>query len=113
MFNIRKDGEIIDTKETLTWAKYISKNDLYIISSANEGEGILVGKYIEQLIDPEDENSGTELVYSSNNDIYIVKGNSNPKNLEEVTIEEIRDIDEKLMADVDYLAIMTGVDLNV
>ena len=111
MFNIIKNGEIIDTKETLSWVKYQSKNDIFLTTSVIDGEGILVGEYKKSPIDPEDENSETETIYHPNSKIYIVKGRPNPKELEEISIKEIREEDEKMMADIDYIAIMTGVNI--
>lgn len=113
MFKIIRNNEVLEIQEKLDWVKYQRKNDIFISTTVNDGEGVLVGKEVEMPIDPEDENSPTEMVYQPKAEIYIVEGRNNPKGLEEVIIKEITEEDEKRDADIDYLSIMTGVDLNV
>ena len=105
MYQIVKDGKVIELQEKLSWVKYQAKNDIVISCNEEEGQGILCGAYIT------DENGKS--VWNENAVIYSVVGKPQFKDCEFVTANELKwyPISTKQRADIDYLSVMTGVTL--
>lgn len=104
IYEIKKDGERVDLVESLTWVRE-QKNGVIITCESEIGVGILCGSY-------QKDDSGNE-VFQNNSAIYSVVGKPQLKDYAFVEINKLNwyQVAEQQRADVEYLAIMVGVDL--
>jgi len=100
-----KNGEVIELQEKLSWVMYQIKNDIIISCNEEDGQGILVGAYV---IDEQGKS-----VWQANSVVYSVVGKPQCLEYEYAEINEIKwyPLATQQRADLDYVAIMTGVDL--
>lgn len=107
MYQIIKNGEAIDLQEKLSWVKYQVKNDIVISCNEEDGQGILCGGYVI------DENGNT--VWQENSVIYSVVGKPQCIDYEYVEINEMKwyAVSKQQRADIDFIAVMAGIDLEV
>lgn len=107
MFEIIKNGETIELQESLNWVRYQSNNDTVVSCNEDIGQGILCGSYVT-------DDTGNQ-VWQANSVIYSVAGKPQCKDYEFVTIEEIKwySVSQKQRSDIDFIAIMVDIDLEV
>lgn len=105
MYQIIKNGGVIELQETLSWVKHQAKNDIVISCDEEDGQAILCGAYIT------DETGKS--VWAENSVIYSVVGKPQFKDYEFVTANELKwyPILTKQRADIDFISAMTGVTL--
>ena len=104
MYQIRKNGHVVELQDSLSWVKD-QPNGILISCEESEGRGILCGAHVT------DEEGVT--TFQKNSVIYSVVGKPQMREFDFVEIEEIKwyPIAEQQRADTDYIAIMTGVEL--
>ena len=104
MYEIKKDGVTLELQDSLSWVRD-QKNGVLISCDEKDGVGILVGSYHKN----EDGNE----IFQKNSVIYSVVGKPQLRDFEFVEANEIKwyPVSAQQRADIDYVAIMTGVEL--
>jgi len=82
MYQIIKNGEVVELQEKLSWVKHQAKNDILISCSEEDGQGILCGSNVVD----EEGNSA----WQANSVIYSVVGKPQCKDFEYVEVNEIK-----------------------
>lgn len=91
MFEIIKDGITLELQDNLSWVR-------------DQNNGVIISC---------DEKDGVGILSADQSQIYSVVGKPQLREFEFVEVKEVKwyPISEQQRADIDYVAIMTGVDL--
>ena len=105
MYQIIKNSEVVELQEKLSWVMFQAKNDIMVSCNEEDGQGVLCGSNVA-------DEEGVS-AWQANSIVYSVVGKPQCKDLDYVEIQDIKwyPIATQQRADLDYLSIMTGVDL--
>lgn len=94
MYEIIKNGEVIELQEKLDWVRLEKKNDIMVSCNEEDGQAILS---------------------KDKSTIYAIVSKPQVKDFEIVEINEIKwyTVSEQQRADIDFIAVMTDIDLGV